>query len=226
MNPKAFLFDLNGTMIDDMQYHIKAWHNIINNLGANLSIERVKEECYGKNNELLDRIFPGRFSEEEKNKMSYEKEKAYQQSFKPNLKLIDGLDEFLREAHEAGIKMAICSAAIMFNIDFVLDGTNTRHYFDAIVSADDVSTSKPDPETFLKAAEQLGIESKECIVFEDAPKGVESACNAGMKAVVLSTLHEPYEFRMYKNVIQFAKDFTELKNLIQQTFSLAVNASL
>lgn len=226
MNPKAFLFDLNGTMIDDMQYHIKAWHNIINNLGANLSIERVKEECYGKNNELLDRIFPGRFSEEEKNKMSYEKEKAYQQSFKPNLKLMDGLDEFLKEAHEAGIKMAICSAAIMFNIDFVLDGTNIRHYFDAIVSADDVSTSKPDPETFLKAAEQLGIESKECIVFEDAPKGVESACNAGMKAVVLTTLHEPYEFRMYKNVIRFAKDFKELKNLIQQTFSLAENASL
>lgn len=63
---KAFLFDLNGTMINDMQYHIDAWYNILNDLGANLSIERVKEECYGKNRELLERIFPGRFSEEEK----------------------------------------------------------------------------------------------------------------------------------------------------------------
>jgi beta-phosphoglucomutase len=63
---KAFLFDLNGTMIDDMQYHITAWHEILNKLGANLSIERVKEECYGKNNELLERIFPGRFTKEQK----------------------------------------------------------------------------------------------------------------------------------------------------------------
>ncbi|HZX57537.1 MAG TPA: HAD family phosphatase, partial [Mucilaginibacter sp.] len=63
---KAFLFDLNGTMIDDMDFHIKAWHGILNELGANISMARMKEECYGKNDELLERIFPGRFTEEEK----------------------------------------------------------------------------------------------------------------------------------------------------------------
>ena len=208
--PKAFLFDLNGTMIDDMQYHINAWHNILNGLGADLSIERVKQECYGKNDELLERIFPGRFSEEEKNRMSYEKEKAYQTAFKPRLKLIQGLDAFLNQAYAAGIKMAICSAAIMFNIDFVLDGTGTRQYFDVIVSADDVSTSKPHPETFLKAAEQLGVHPEECIVFEDSPKGVESADNAGMQAMVITTLHQPHEFSNFKNIIQFAENFTGL----------------
>ena len=78
---KAFLFDLNGTMIDDMQYHIKAWHGILNGLGANISLERMKEECYGKNDELLERMFPGRFSEDEKREMSYEKERHYQLAF-------------------------------------------------------------------------------------------------------------------------------------------------
>jgi beta-phosphoglucomutase len=73
-NYKALLFDLNGTMIDDMGYHIKAWHRILNELGANLSMERVKEECYGKNHELLERVFPGRFNQEEKDKLSIEKE--------------------------------------------------------------------------------------------------------------------------------------------------------
>ena len=68
---KAFLFDLNGTMINDMAYHIRAWHRILNELGANLSMERVRQECYGKNHELLDRIFPGRFSVEEKNNLSF-----------------------------------------------------------------------------------------------------------------------------------------------------------
>src|SRR6187551_1388310 len=109
---KAFLFDLNGTMINDMPYHIKAWHRILNELGAGISMEKVKQECYGKNHELLERIFPGRFTEKEKDKMSLEKERQYQQEFRPYLQLIHGLDEFLKRSHEAGIKMGIGSAAI------------------------------------------------------------------------------------------------------------------
>lgn len=65
MGKKALLFDLNGTMINDMQYHILAWHRILNELGADLSMEKVKEECYGKNDELLEKVFPGRFTEAE-----------------------------------------------------------------------------------------------------------------------------------------------------------------
>ncbi len=198
---KAFLFDLNGTMIDDMEFHIRAWHSILNGLGAHLSYEETKLQCYGKNHELLERTFPGRFTLAEKEAMSIEKEKQYQEAFRPQLKLIDGLDEFLEEAKRAGIPMAIGSAAIMYNIDFVLDGLNIRHYIDAIVSADDVSISKPHPETFIKCAEQLGVAPEHCIVFEDSPKGVESAAAAGMKAVVLTTMHDEHEFSAYPNVL-------------------------
>jgi beta-phosphoglucomutase len=208
MVPKAFLFDLNGTMINDMQYHIDAWYKILNDLGAGLSYERVKSECYGKNNELLDRIFPGRFSDAEKDEMSLKKERAYQATYLPQLKLIDGLDNFLKEAHAGGIKMAITSAAILFNIDFVLDGLHIRHYFDVIISAESVKQSKPNPETFLLAAEKLEVSPAECLVFEDTPKGVEAAFNAGMKTVVITTMHRPEEFIDYPNVIQFANDFT------------------
>jgi len=95
---KAFVFDLNGTMIDDMEYHIRAWHSILNELGANLSYEETKQQCFGKNHELLERIFPGRFSPEEKNKLSIEKEKNYQKTFQPRLQLIDELDSFLKKA--------------------------------------------------------------------------------------------------------------------------------
>ena len=68
LRPLAFLFDLNGTMINDMPYHISAWHRIMNELGANISLERMKEECYGKNHEVIERIFPGRFTDGEKQK--------------------------------------------------------------------------------------------------------------------------------------------------------------
>ncbi len=206
-----FLFDLNGTMIDDMHYHIKAWHKILNDLGAKLSMEQMKEECYGKNDELLERMFPGRFTALEKNKMSFEKERAYQQAFRPQLKLINGLPGFLESAKQNNIKMAIGSAAIMFNIDFVLDGLGIRRNFDALVSADDVSFSKPHPETYLVCAAQLGVNPADCIVFEDAPKGVEAAANAGMQCVVLTTMHTREEFDSYSNIIHFASDYTSLQ---------------
>jgi len=208
---KAFLFDLNGTMVDDMAYHINAWHGILKNLGSDISIEQTRSECYGKNDELLERVFPGRFTMEEKTSMGFEKEKKYQEDFRPYLKLINGLEEFLKLSDRNQIKMAVGSAAIMFNIKFVIDGLNIRDYFSALVSADDVKISKPHPETFLKCAEEMGMEPGDCLVFEDAPKGVETALNAGMKVVVLLTMHEKEEFESYPNVLFFIDDFTDEK---------------
>jgi beta-phosphoglucomutase len=209
---KAFLFDLNGTMIDDMPYHIKAWHKILNDFGANLTEDETKQQCYGKNDELLERVFPARFSQAEKNNITIKKEAAYQQTYLPHLKLIDGLAKFLEEAKKQNIKIAIGSAAIMYNIDFVLDNLNIRHYFDAIISADDVTFSKPHAETYIKCAAALSVQSYECIVFEDVPKGVESAANADMLSVVIEgTQHLKEEFNIFKNIISFVKDYTTLE---------------
>ena len=220
---KAFLFDLNGTMVDDMEYHTRAWYKVLNDdLGAGISWEVLKKEMYGKNAELLDRVFgPDHFTGEEKERLSKEKEKRYQKEFFPQLRLINGLDAFLEKAKDAGIAMAIGSAAIPFNIDFVVDNLNIRHYFGAIVSADDVVESKPDPETFSKGARQLGIAPGDCVVFEDAPKGVEAALNAGMKAVVITTVHGQEEFAQYDNVLFFIKDYTDLQlaTLFQKEFA-------
>lgn len=208
---KAFIFDLNGTMIDDMIYHTKAWQTLLNDeLGGNFTWEEVKPQMYGKNPEVLVRMFgPDRFTLDEMNRLSLEKEKKYQVEFLPHLALLPGLAEFMEKAYQQGIPMAIGSAAIPFNIDFVLDGLNIRHYFKTIVSADDVVLSKPHPETYLKAAELLGVVPTDCIVFEDVPKGAEAAANAGMKAVVLTTTHERHEFNYLQNILYFAKDFED-----------------
>ncbi len=208
---KAFLFDLNGTIIDDMEFHARAWYDIlVNELGANITWEQTKKQMYGKNDELLVRIFgEGHFTKERMRELSFEKERRYQKEFTPHLKLIDGLQSFLDLSQKNGMPMAIGSAAIMFNIDYILDGLNLRPYFKAIVSADDVAISKPHPETFTKCADELGIPYQNCIVFEDAPKGVEAALNAGMKAVVLTTYHEVEEFSHLPNVLMFIKDYTD-----------------
>jgi HAD superfamily hydrolase (TIGR01509 family) len=208
---KAFVFDLNGTMVNDMPYHIKAWHHQIIQLGGDLTLEQMKHQCYGKNDELLERVFPGKFSLEERIKIGNEKEAVYRIEFKPFLQLIDGLADFLRLAHQENIKMAIGSAAITDNINFVIQNMQIEHYFDAIISANDVEKSKPHPETFLKCASALGIDPIHCLVFEDTPKGVECALNAGMQAVVILGEHEASEFEQYENVIHFVKDYQGLE---------------
>ncbi|ACU61454.1 HAD family hydrolase [Chitinophaga pinensis] len=209
---KAFIFDMNGTMIDDMAYHLEGWFNILNDdLGAGMTREAVKREMYGKNQELLIRIFgKNRFTEAEMDALSMEKERKYQQAYLPHLRLIPGLDTFLEAAEKEGILMGIGTAAIPFNVDFALDNLQIRHYFKSIITANDVATSKPNPEVFLKAAEELGVDPANCIVFEDAPKGVEAAANAGMKAVVLTTMHTAEEFIGFDNILTFVPDYTTL----------------
>jgi HAD superfamily hydrolase (TIGR01509 family) len=211
---KAFVFDLNGTMVNDMPYHIKAWHEKIIQLGGSLTLDEMKHQCYGKNDELLERVFPGKYSLEERIKIGNEKEAIYRIEFKPFLKLMDGLDQFLKKADQENIKMAIGSAAIMDNINFVIQNMHIEHYFNAIISANDVKNSKPDPETFLKCAETLSVAPADCLVFEDTPKGVECALNAGMQAVVILGEHEAAEFEQYENVIHLVRDYQGLETFL------------
>jgi HAD superfamily hydrolase (TIGR01509 family) len=174
----------------------------------------MKHQCYGKNDELLERVFPGKYSLEERIKIGNEKEAIYRIEFKPFLKLMDGLDQFLKKADQENIKMAIGSAAIMDNINFVIQNMHIEHYFNTIISANDVKNSKPDPETFLKCAEALSVAPADCLVFEDTPKGVECALNAGMQAVVILGEHEAAEFEQYENVIHLVRDYQGLERLL------------
>lgn len=209
---KAFLFDLNGTMINDMDYHTQAWYEILtNDLGTQLSWDEVAKEMYGKNKEVLARIFgQDRFTEEEIIRLSNQKEKRYQTLYQPKLEGLLGLIPFLEKSKAAGIKMGIGSAAILDNIQFVVDGLNIRSFFDSIVGAEHVQESKPHPETFLKVATALGVQPSDCIVFEDAPKGVESALNAGMQCIVLTTSHAINDFEGYSNILCFTQDYNSL----------------
>lgn len=220
-DPKAFLFDLNGTMIDDMHYHWDVWFDVITRqLGADLTKDEVRGHMYGTNYEVLTRIFgEGKFSRQEFEAISHAKEVRYQEIYKPHLDLLPGLFEFLKRVKTKGIKMAIGSAAPPFNIDFVLDNLNIRHYFQEVVSADDVVESKPNPEVYLKAAKLLDVKPSSCIVFEDAPKGVEAASNAGMNAVVITTMHAEEEFNRYENVLFYIKDYHD-QRLSKALFSV------
>lgn len=214
---EAFIFDMNGTMVNDMHYHELAWYNVlVNDLKASLTQEQVKLQMYGKAEEMFVRVFGAdKFSKEEVERISAQKESRYRDEFLPHLKLINGLDAFIRKAKSNQIGMAIGTAAPALNVDFVLDNLNLRGYFPTVVGAEDVAESKPHPEVFLMAAKRLGVDPEKCVVFEDAPKGIEAAARAGMKAVGITSYHTAEELQN-RSLLFTIDDYTD--PLLNQLF--------
>ena len=205
---KAFLFDMDGTMMDNMQYHLKAWEKVIAEEGSALTGKEVSKQLYGKNTEIIARLLSDKKYPLEKLKLiATRKDTLYRQLYSPHIKLISGFREFLADAKHQDVLLAIASGTAAKNVDLALDKLQIRDYFDVIICGADVKTSKPDPETFVKAAEQLKVLPSNCVVFEDVPQGVEAAQIAGMKAVVVLSSYSKDDFEPYSNVLQTITDY-------------------
>lgn len=207
---KGIIFDMDGTLIDNMMIHHRAWQIRLAQDGHQFSLQEVIEKCHGKNIEILERLFGNLYSPEQRQAFSDEKENIYREIIKNELEALPGLIEVLSWAYEHEIPMGIGTAAQYKNVDLTLDTLNIRNYFDAIVADTDVRAGKPNPEVFLKVAEKLGVEPKNCLVFEDSPVGACTAQNAGMKVIILTTTHQSHEFEKYATVLKCIKDYTEI----------------
>lgn len=186
-NKRAFIFDMDGTLIDSMPFHYRTWLDTFHKLGVDISEDQLKQANLGVISEVIRRLLGDDLTDEEVQRIANMKEEHFKQVYKPHLELLPGLSEFLSGAHSLGIPMAIGTSAMYGNIDYILDGLNLREYFDAIVGDEDVCNGKPNPETFLLAAERLNMPAHNCVVFEDSAAGVEAARRAGMQVVYLTT---------------------------------------
>lgn len=188
---RAALFDLDGTLVDNMRFHIDAWIETAQSLGRTLTAARVMREFAGRRNgEIFPLLLERPVEGDELVQLSAAKEARYRELFAPHLRLLDGADALLDACTRAGIAVAIASAAPRANRDFVLDGLGVRARFGAIVGAEEVARGKPAPDLFLEAARRLGVEPSHAIVFEDAPLGVTAARAAGMRAIGLTTVED------------------------------------
>lgn len=220
-NTKAFIFDLNGTIVNDMEYHFIAWNYIINNrLNGGLSEADVRKNMYGKNAEVLRRVFgKDHFSEAELKNLSEEKEQKYREVYFPEMKLMDGLPSFFQQALNHNIRLSVATALESETTMQLLERLRILPYFEVVITADDVTNSKPDPETFLLAAEKLKLQAEDCLVFEDSPKGAEAAQRAGMRVIALTTTNDAVDF-LYQTAVdffceRFCRSFTQGINCIK-----------
>ena len=207
---QAVIFDMDGTMVNNMMIHHYAWQRKLATLGLDWTIEEVKERVHGVNEEILERLFGDRFTPKERAQIAFEKEEAYREIFLPQLKLIDGLAPFLDQLKEANILMAVASAAPPENVDFVLDNLNLRSYFSAVLHSRSVENGKPHPEIYLKTAAALRKNPEDCVVFEDSVVGATAGANAGCPVIVVTTTHDKQEFKAVPNIRKFIADFTEI----------------
>jgi len=184
---KGLIFDLDGVLVDTAKYHYKAWKDLAASLGFDFS-EKDNEKLKGVSRMTsLDILLKTgnitHLSDEKKEELAHTKNTqyvAYIDKMQPD-EILPGALEFLQTAKNDGYKIALGSASK--NAERIINRLKIKQYFDAIIDGTKVAKAKPDPEVFLKGAEEMGTEPKECIVFEDAQAGIEAAKNGGFKAV-------------------------------------------
>ncbi|MCU0237882.1 MAG: beta-phosphoglucomutase family hydrolase [Pyrinomonadaceae bacterium] len=206
----AFIFDMDGTLVDNMHVHTEAWGKLLaeNNIPFNEHNFLVKTA--GKTNrEILPTVF-GDISEERINELAHRKESLYREMFLPFRKPIDGLIQFLETSQDLGIKMAVATASAKPNVEFILDGLDLRKFFNAVTTAEEVKNGKPNPDIFLKSAEKVGIDSENCLVFEDAIGGFEAAHRAKMKSIGIATVNSIETILEQKSVVKAQVNFVNL----------------
>jgi beta-phosphoglucomutase len=208
MDVKAAIFDLDGTLIDNNSYHLQSWLQYLKDKNREMTEEEYKANVNGRTNkDVIEYIFQRKMDDQEAMKYAHEKEAIYRELYAPYIKPVPGLLELLEKLRALSIPMAIATSGIQVNIDFLFEHIPIRSYFDVIVNSAHITRGKPDPEIYFKTSELLKVSSAECLVFEDAVVGINSAKSAGMKVVGVLTTHTASELSGADVLI---KDFSEM----------------
>lgn len=218
---------MDGTLVDNMHVHTEAWAQLLAENGVEMDRHKFLVATAGKTNrEILPTVF-GDISEERISELAARKESIYREMFLPMRKPVDGLVEFLEKSQQLGIKMAVATASADPNMEFILDGLDLRRFFDAVTTASDVKKGKPDPAMFLVSAEKLGVQARNCIVFEDAIGGFEAAHRAGMVSIGITTVNSAEDILKCDSVVEAHADFTKMspQDLIERYVPLSVRTT-
>lgn len=184
---KGLIFDLDGTLIDNMDFHLQAWHRFF--IHHQLDTTGYREQIHGTNSEILQRIFQKQLTGAEVQQLALEKESMYRDLYQPHIQPIRGLGNFFSEALNAGISLGLATMSGQENIKFSLQHLGFQQHFAAIKGAHEVRNGKPDPEVFNKTLEDLRLPPIECVIFEDSRTGIMGAKATGAKVVGITSGH-------------------------------------
>ena len=214
---RAALFDMDGTLVDNSDVHVRAFEIFCNRYGVRDWQERLSNAFGRGSDDIMRMLLPEEIIQEKGlQALGDEKEAIYREIYAPTIEPVAGLHSLLELLKAAGIRCAVGSSGCKQNVDFVLDKCQIGAYFDVRISGDMVSRCKPEPEIYLTAAKALGVKIEECIIFEDARAGFEAARRAGAGLVVgiATTLtKETIEAENLADLV--VEDFTQITSVKQ-----------
>jgi len=180
----AVLWDLDGTLLDSEEYHWQAWQQTMQSAGRPITRDEFVATFGLRNDEILPPWLGASATAGDIARVSLEKEQLYRKLLREGgIGPLPGAADWVRRLHAEGWRQAIASSAPRENVDVVLEAIGLASFFQTVVSAEDVTAGKPDPQVFLIAAERLGVPPSRCVVVEDAPAGVEAARRAGIRSI-------------------------------------------
>jgi len=189
--PKALIFDMDGTLVDNMEYHKQSWIELFKFHQLDLDYTTFDNQYHkGSLVEIMARLFPDIEDHKELFRIGSYKEELYRELYRPNVKAIDGLHPFLNLQQERKIPMGIATMGDQHNIDFIFDALKLETYFHSTTGGHQVTNGKPHPEIFLTAAQKLEVAPEDCLVFEDTRSGITAARAAKMQVIGLTTMFD------------------------------------
>jgi len=205
MAVKAILWDLDGVLVNSMEFHYRAYSEILSQRGVELSREEYLKEMIGlRNYTILRRVLD--LPNEEILRLAEQKEEAFRRLVKGHVQPLPGAAELVRRAREGGIKQAIVSSTPRANIELMLQSLGLYECFEVIVGEEDAERGKPDPEGFALAASKLGVPPEECVVIEDAPEGIAAGKAAGMRCIGVTTTRPAEKLSQAELVVESLED--------------------
>jgi HAD superfamily hydrolase (TIGR01509 family) len=179
---KGAVFDFDGVIVDSHPAHLRAWEKFLGSVGRTVSKEQLQVVLDGRKREDILRHFMGDLSAEQIVEYGHQKEQFFRDEA-AHVRTIDGLPSFLEDLECEHLALAIASSGGKSRIEFLLEKVALTKRFRVVVTGDEVEQGKPHPAVFLKAAQQLGLDSCQLMAFDDAASGVKAAKAAGMLCV-------------------------------------------
>ncbi len=215
---KAVIWDMDGVIADTGSYHLKGWQIVFRRREANYTEEDFRRNTGKRSDIIVREVLGEKIPQNEITEIIQEKDETFRQLMGQNIKLFPGVLKLITSLKEHGFKIAIASSAPMENIQLITQSLKIHNRFDAIISGWEVTKGKPDPQTFLLAAEKLGVEAEDCIVIEDAISGVTASKRADMRCIAVTNTTSREELREADLIIDTLEEITvdDLERLLSQ----------
>jgi len=223
----AVIFDFDGVITDTEVLHLRSFNKVLEQYNIEIPLRKYYKDYLGYSDidclKAVSKRYKLGFNEDKIYELIHEKSQIFEEIAKTESKIIDGVSEFLSMLKRHDVPMAICSGALLVEIELILDDADLRSYFEVIVSAEQVKKGKPDPEGFLLTLKLLNkklrrhLQAADCVIIEDSHWGLDAAKAAGMPTVAVTNSYDAEDLKQADIVVSKLNEISldDLKQLCE-----------